>query len=354
MERSVRTLRADALRRSLFPPTTLPAAIERLGFVQADPIRAPARAQDLILRHRVRGYRADDLERSFESLAIDEEYLYAYGFLSRTYAALLHPRRVHRLSALDRHVLAAAASGGRVHPRDLEGRLRRGRAINAWGGYSNATTRSLMRLQRSGLLRVAARQSGVRLYELPGDRAGALASNARRRGLALLLAAIFAPVPVASLQRVISEAARFLPAGERSTTVVARLVAEGALATATVDGIAYAWPADAPPLPAADDGTVRFLAPFDPVVWDRKRFEHFWGWPYRFEAYVPAPKRKLGYYALPIAWRERMVGWVNVSSGAAGLDVAAGFVTARPRERAFRSAFDDEVERVRSFLRSRR
>ena len=42
---------------------TLPKAIERLGFVQADPIRAPARAQDLTLRHRVRGYRAGDLER---------------------------------------------------------------------------------------------------------------------------------------------------------------------------------------------------------------------------------------------------------------------------------------------------
>jgi len=47
------TLRRHALARSLFTPTTLPRAIARLGFVQADPIRAPARAQDLTLRHRV-------------------------------------------------------------------------------------------------------------------------------------------------------------------------------------------------------------------------------------------------------------------------------------------------------------
>ena len=47
-------LRRYAIARSLFKPTTLPKAIQRLGFVQADPIRAPARAQDLILRHRVR------------------------------------------------------------------------------------------------------------------------------------------------------------------------------------------------------------------------------------------------------------------------------------------------------------
>ena len=58
---------------------------------------------------------------------------------------------------------------------------------------------------------------------------------------------------------------------------------------------------------------VRLLAPFDPVVWDRRRFELFWGWPYRFEAYTPLAKRKLGYYALPMLWRDRVVGWANLS-----------------------------------------
>ncbi len=50
-------LRGFAVSRSLFAPLTLRAAVERLGFVQADPICAPARAQDLTLRHRVLGYR---------------------------------------------------------------------------------------------------------------------------------------------------------------------------------------------------------------------------------------------------------------------------------------------------------
>lgn len=56
-------LRRHAVARTLFKPTTLMTAIRRLGFVQADPIRAPARAQDLTLRHRVKDYRAGDLER---------------------------------------------------------------------------------------------------------------------------------------------------------------------------------------------------------------------------------------------------------------------------------------------------
>ena len=43
-------LRAQAIAHTLFPETTLARAVAQLGFVQADPIRAPARAQDLILR----------------------------------------------------------------------------------------------------------------------------------------------------------------------------------------------------------------------------------------------------------------------------------------------------------------
>ena len=67
-------LRRYAVARTLFPPTTLQKAIERLGFVQADPIRAPARAQDLTLRHRVIGYRAGDLERRYAKLDVDEDF----------------------------------------------------------------------------------------------------------------------------------------------------------------------------------------------------------------------------------------------------------------------------------------
>ena len=81
-----------ALARSLFAPTTLGKAIARLGFVQADPIRAPARAQDLTLRHRVEGYRAGDLERRYPRLAIEEDFFVNYGFLPRATQALMHPR----------------------------------------------------------------------------------------------------------------------------------------------------------------------------------------------------------------------------------------------------------------------
>src|SRR6187549_3508401 len=85
-------LRRYAVARTLFKPTTLLRAIEKLGFVQADPIRAPARAQDLTLRHRVAGYRAGDLERRYAKLAVEEDCLVNYGFVTIAVQALMHPR----------------------------------------------------------------------------------------------------------------------------------------------------------------------------------------------------------------------------------------------------------------------
>src|ERR1022692_5276933 len=85
-------LRRYAVARSLFKPTTPGRAIRKLGFVQADPIRAPARAQDLTLRHRVVDYTAGDLERRYPTLPIEEDFFVNYGFLPRAHHELMHPR----------------------------------------------------------------------------------------------------------------------------------------------------------------------------------------------------------------------------------------------------------------------
>src|SRR3981081_4469002 len=85
-------LRRFAVSNSLFTPTTLRRALHKFGFVQADPIRAPARAQDLILRHRVKGYYAGDLERRYAQLDIAEDFFINYRFVTRELQALMHPR----------------------------------------------------------------------------------------------------------------------------------------------------------------------------------------------------------------------------------------------------------------------
>src|SRR2546423_7444987 len=118
-------LRRYAVGRSLFAPTTLKRALHRLGFAQADPIRAPARAQDLTLRHRVKDYRAGDLERRYAALGIEEDHFINYGFVTKAVFALMHPRaelshwppgRRRKVEALLEFVRAR----GRVHPRDAD------------------------------------------------------------------------------------------------------------------------------------------------------------------------------------------------------------------------------------------
>src|SRR3954454_21333437 len=97
--RNLSQLRLRAVCQTLFPLTGLAAAIRRLGFVQADPIRAPARAQDLILRHRVKDYRAGDLERRYTSLDIEEDFFVNYGYVPRPLQSLMHPRFKSRVPA---------------------------------------------------------------------------------------------------------------------------------------------------------------------------------------------------------------------------------------------------------------
>src|SRR5512133_4310736 len=169
-------LRRFAVARSLFGPTTLKCALDRLGFVQEDPIRAPARAQDLILRHRVKDYRAGDLERNYVSLGIEEDTFVNYGFVTRELQTLMHPRPDVRVpaagmqawSAAERKkaelLLAFLQSRGEVHPREVEEHFAHGRVRNYWGGSSNATTHMLDALHYRGLVRVVRRENGIRIY----------------------------------------------------------------------------------------------------------------------------------------------------------------------------------------------
>src|ERR1700681_2142555 len=85
-------LRRFTVARNFFKPTTLKRALHRMDFVQADPIRAPARAQDLILRHRVKNYCAGDLERLYTKLGVEEDFFINYGFVTPKLQTLMHPR----------------------------------------------------------------------------------------------------------------------------------------------------------------------------------------------------------------------------------------------------------------------
>jgi uncharacterized protein YcaQ len=357
-------LRRYAIARSLFAPTTLARAIARLGFVQADPIRAPARAQDLTLRHRVVDYRAGDLEKRYPRLGVEEDFFVNYGFLPRATHALMHPRAARvewsRARRAQAHaVLEFVTANGVVHPREVDAAFQHGRTKNWFGGDSRASTELLDAMHYRGLLRVARRESGVRLYAPPmaHERAGPADPDAAFDALIDVAVGKYAPLPASTLRRLIAAIASGAAPQWRARRPAAWARAQARLPHASVGGCRWFWPPGENPgvrryaRDDAPDDNVRLLAPFDPVVWDRERFERFWGWAYRFEAYTPAAKRVRGYYALPMLWRGQVVGWANAAVQSGRLSVAPGYVAgAAPREAAFAPALRHEAARLARFL----
>jgi uncharacterized protein len=373
-------LRRFAVARSLFAPTTLRRALARMGFVQADPIRAPARAQDLILRPRVKGYRAGDLERQYEMLEIEEDFFVNYGYVTREVQRLMHPRPEERMAAQgtraaavadrkwERMLLEFVQKRGAVHPREVEKHFRHGTVTNYWGGSSHATTHMLDGLHYNGRLRVVRREKGIRVYATQRHEPAALDSAARRARIDALvdvLVNIYAPLPAASLSYYVRQLRYAAPQLEKEITGALHRARER-LGHARVEAVDWYWPNGEDPRKAVMFESVRLLAPFDPVVHDRARFEILWGWVYRFEAYTPAAKRKLGYYALPLLWQDRVIGWANLAvvpradSAASrelgppsklNLSVDLGYVAGkRPRDRVFKRELEAELERMRVFL----
>jgi hypothetical protein len=355
-------LRHHAVARTLFAPTSLPQAIARLGFVQADPIRAPARAQDLTLRHRVKGYRAGDLESRYAKLPIEEDFFVNYGFLPRETQALMHPRTARTVWPKARWAQAHAVlefvrQHGVVHPRDVDAAFDHGKTRNWFGGSSNASTQLLDGMHYRGLLRIARREGGVRLYAVRPPHEAPLPAALALDALVDVIVAKYAPLPSATLGQLVGHLQSGVPQW-RDQRAAALQRAKARLPNFKIDGITWYWPEGENPAAArharqAQADEVRLLAPFDPIVWDRRRFELLWGWAYRFEAYTPAPKRVRGYYALPLLWRDQVIGWGNLGWRDGQLSAELGYTSGKaPSDAAYAPALDDELARLTAFLSS--
>src|SRR6476660_5728732 len=280
-------LRRYAVARSLFKPTTLKRAFDRMGFVQADPIRAPARAQDLILRHRVKDYHAGDLERLYSKLEIEEDFFVVYGFMTKSLQALMHPRSEVDVPAegprdwpaerkkLAQLVLEFVRERGEVHPREVDDHFSHGSVRNYWGGLSSATTHLLAAMHYRGMLRIVRRERGIRIYAAHEHGPAPVDVDGRRVRIDRLVDAavhIYAPLPNKCLADLVRRL-RFAVPQWQGELKEALQRAKQRLANAHVNGVAWYWPShENVPVGTVPD-TVRLLTPFDPVVWDRDRFE---------------------------------------------------------------------------------
>lgn len=310
----------------------LQGALDTLGFLQVDTINVLARAHDLILRTRLEGYAPAQLQalveqdrRLFEGFTHDASFIplrwYAHWkprfrrdrARMEAHAWWQHHFRGTDGAAVVRGVKARIAAEGPLMSKDFEHPEKRG----PWWGWKPQKA-ALDFLWRSGELAVPRRLQFHKVYDL-AERvypdAHAAPEPDREAHVAWACAeaaprlAVFTPKELADFFAAIepAEAKAWCAAEAKAGRLVEVEVAD---ATGAPPQRAYAvpdWEARLRTLPEPPGG-LRLLAPFDPVIRDRARALRRFGFDYRFEAFVPEPKRLHGYYTLPILEGARFTG----------------------------------------------
>ena len=306
---------------------TLAAMIDRLGFVQVDSIPHVERAHHMILHARSQGYRPRDLKRLHErERALFEGWTHDASYIpvaSWAYWKHRFRRTRERLGAkFDRWqgpgfreqcapLLERIREHGPLRARDLERPVGRG---EMWQWHDGKA--ALEYLWRTGELVIAARDGFQKVYDLP-ERVlppehldaevpeGAFIDWSCRRALGGLgfatpgqIARYFDHVTVAEARAWIARQNALVPVSVGARPFVGR-------------------PDVLDPVPDPP-ARLRALSPFDPVVRDRDRLAWLWDFDYRIEIYVPAHKRRWGYYVFPLLDGERMVGRIDMQAIRAG------------------------------------
>lgn len=328
-------------RHLLAPPRSLPAepesvltAVERLGSLQFDPLEVPgARNHDLVLHARIGGYRREWCEawlygpdrrlmelynKSLNILPIHElpHYRIAWHRSAQHYDDGILTQQADVAQAILRRLkadgpLSTAAFGEHGH------------AVDWWWAPTRASRAVMEALFVTGRIGIARREGNRRHYDLverlvPPELLQLRESeeDAMTHRLLSRYRAVGLTTPNGTQAEVMYSAGSTAERLRRTE----RLVDEGRLVPVEVEGLRhtrYLIAEEAPILDATAEPAsmpapgVSFIAPLDPIVWDRRMLRELWGFDYLWEVYVPEKKRRWGYYVLPILFGDRFVGRIE-------------------------------------------
>lgn len=320
--------RADARRllvRYHFQPAPLATVIRRLGTIQFDPLAPVGTNPDLVLQARVPGYRRGDwLQAAYgrrllvdgwdkQASLIQPGEWWAQAPFHRWFARRWRQRGVDVDAPEARALVEQVARHGPATSLELGDQRADPALRGSW--YGPKRSRHLLKaLWDAGHLMTHHRVGGRHAYDLPERVLPQGASGADATPDDALQRLVVRRVQAAGLLRPTADAAVWLlpcPRAERDR-IAARALARGELIDLDVEGTRY-WttPAALAGLDEAPDpagaGGMRFLAPLDPLIWDRGGVARLFGFDYVWEVYKPQAQRRWGYYVLPVLWGERFV-----------------------------------------------
>ncbi len=336
------------------------AAVERLGYVQIDTISVVARAHQHTLWNRVPGYRPEHLDALVADRAVLEYWAHAAAYLPMDDYRFCLPRMraiasgqrhwYERDSKMMREILARFRDEGELRAADFEEHTASTGMWN-WGPVK----RALEQLFMEGEILVTRRDSFQKVFDLPErvlpegidtseptveEYAGHLvdryfeAHGIGRAG------------DVGHLRKGMGPAIR---------EVVTARVEAGALRPARVagnEGLLVTSDFERRLARRLPRSRARLLSPFDNLVIQRDRLARLFGFDYQLECYVPAPKRRHGYFSLPVLWGDRLVARADCKADRATGVFHVHRLTAEPRLRdldGFAHAAADALKDFASF-----
>jgi len=318
-------LRAQCLLGAPDRRAGVTALLERLGAIQLDTISVLARSHELVPYARLGPIGRERVERAYWSGETAFEYwahaacLLPVGqwplFAFRRRRFLARGRRWHRVpEAVCAEVLQRLREEGPLTSTDLGGAKRGG----PWWDWSEVKV-AVEWLLDIGEVVCATRQGWRRVYDLPERILPAELHDAPELGDAGCLTAL---VAIAGRALGVATAGDLADFHRVTRADVGAVIRDTELVEVRVAGWrdpGWAHPEALAQLGARGRHRTTLLSPFDSLIWDRRRTLRLFDFKHRLEAYIPAPKRVHGYYAMPLLTGGRLAGRVDPARDGATL-----------------------------------
>ncbi len=310
------------------------------GCIQYDPVDVCGKNAELTLQSRVKGFRKQMLETLLykDRLLVDysdkelsiwpsEDWPYFSGYRERS---MEHGKRFPGIPELEEKAIAYIRKNGPVSSDTLpvEGTIFWHSSMH-WSGHwekeSQAARSVLEQLYTDGVLLIHHKSGSRKFYDLAEKHlpAGLLAApNPCPDESSFLDWRILRRIgAVGLLWNRRSDAWLGIDmTAEQREAAFRRLEKSGRITPVQVDGLRFPLFMLSADLPLMDNvrsgladtaARLEFLAPLDPMLWDRKLIEALWNYQYSWEIYTPAAKRKYGYYVLPVLYGDRFIGRIE-------------------------------------------